>query len=121
MAGRWPANKKSDEEMTTRYRELADATQALTDSYTAALPTSGLPSLLQLAERTRKHSTRLDATAHATAGGDGAQPDDQRQVDRDRSGNDAYGVLPDNLAVVTRQAPQASITNRNSRPQGKRP
>jgi hypothetical protein len=87
----------------TRYRELADAAQALADRYTVTLPSSALPPLLDLAEHAWKHSTRLQATARAASAGGGSVPtsEDERDVPR---GGDAYGALPDGLAAVTRQA-----------------
>jgi hypothetical protein len=87
----------------TRYRELADAAQALADGYTVALPSSALPPLLDLAEHAWKHSTRLHATARAASSRDGSAPASETERDIPRGG-DAYGALPDGLAAVTRQA-----------------
>jgi hypothetical protein len=87
----------------TRYRELADAAQALADGYTVALPSSALPPLLDLAEHAWKHSTRLHATARAASAKSGGVPTSQAERDIPR-GDDAYRALPDGMAAVTRQA-----------------
>jgi hypothetical protein len=87
----------------TRYRELADAAQALADGYTVTLPSSALPPLLDLAEHAWKHSTRLHATARAASARGGSAPTLEAERDIPRAG-DAYGALPDGLATVTRQA-----------------
>jgi hypothetical protein len=87
----------------TRYRELADAAQALADGYTVTLPSSALPPLLDLAEHAWKHSTRLHATARAASARSGIAPTSPVERDIPRGG-DAYGALPDGLAAVTRQA-----------------
>jgi hypothetical protein len=86
-----------------RYCELADAAQALADGYTATLPSSALPPLLDLAEHAWKHSTRLHATARAATANSGSAPTSEAEKDLPRGG-DAYGALPDGLATVTRQA-----------------
>jgi hypothetical protein len=90
----------------TRYGELADATQALADGFTVTLPSSALPSLLDLAEHARKHSMRLNATALAMAGTrSGHSTEDRRQSDTDRPlGNAAYDALPHHLASITKNA-----------------
>jgi N12 class adenine-specific DNA methylase len=88
----------------TRYRELADAAQALADGYTVTLPSAALPSLLELAEHARKHSTRLHATARTAAGTRGNNVSDSRAEKGAAPGGDAYGALPDGLATLTRQA-----------------
>jgi plasmid stabilization system protein ParE len=88
----------------TRYRELADAAQALADGYTVTLTSAALPSLLELAEHARKHSTRLHATARTAAGTRGNNVSDSRAEKGAAPGGDAYGALPDGLATLTRQA-----------------
>jgi hypothetical protein len=90
----------------TRYGELADAAERLADGFTITLPSSALPSLLELAEHARKHSMRLNATALAMAGTrSGHSTEDQRLADTDRSpGNAAHDALPDHLAALTRNA-----------------
>jgi hypothetical protein len=87
----------------TRYQELADAAQALADGYTATLPSSALPPLLDLAEHAWKHSTRLHATAQAASARNGSATASQAERDIPRGG-DAYGALPDGLAAVTQRA-----------------
>jgi hypothetical protein len=90
----------------TRYGELADAAEGLADGFTVTLPSSALPSLLELAEHARKHSMRLTATALAMAGTrSGHSTEDQRLADTDRSpGNARHDGLPDHLAAITRNA-----------------
>jgi hypothetical protein len=106
----------------TRYGELADAADGLADGFTVTLPSSALPSLLELAEHARKHSMRLNATALAMAGThSGHSTEDQRLADTDRSpGNAAHDALPDHLAALTRNShasrhrqPQRSVNANN--------
>ena len=89
---------------SARYRELADAAQALADGYTVTLPSAALPSLLELAEHARKHSARLHATARTAADARDSGVSETQAERGIASGEDAYGALPDGLAAVTRQA-----------------
>jgi hypothetical protein len=88
----------------TRYRELADAAQKLADGFTATLPSSSLPSLLDLADHARRHSTRLLATAQANKGAGNGGTASQREVRGLQPTGDAYEALPDQMAAITRQA-----------------
>jgi hypothetical protein len=90
----------------TRYGELADAAERLADGFTVTLPSSALPSLLELADHARKHSIRLNATAVAMTGTrNGHSTEDQRLADTDRSpGSAAHDALPEQLAALTRNA-----------------
>lgn len=88
----------------TRYRELADATRALADGFTANLPSHALHHLLDLAEHADRHATRLHATAQLRKPTDRTSQN-QQHTDRAPSppGN-SHQFPSDHLAAVTQQA-----------------
>lgn len=84
-----------------RYRELADATQAIANSFTANLPSAALLPLLQLSDHARKHSIRLEATERARTIPNGPIASGNTHHNGHVDEGDA---LPSELTTVTRNA-----------------
>ncbi|MBO0802826.1 MAG: hypothetical protein J2P25_07095, partial [Nocardiopsaceae bacterium] len=87
-----------------RYKELADATQALADAYSPSLPSAALLPLLQLTDHARKHSIRLDATERARTRQSTARASEHNHHNGRPPGGDPYTTLPSELSAVTRNA-----------------
>jgi hypothetical protein len=87
---------------SVRYASLAEAAENLAAVYAPDLPSSSLPSLLELSKHAREHSARLEATPDAVLATSG-EPNEQA-ITRDNPAASQYVGLPAKLAELSSHA-----------------